>query len=110
MISEYTAIIVNTFDSVMKYSILLIEYIFNIIIMNGGTSVEKQENLALDTQDNITAKETAGKLSLLMGAVLLSSSVLLGTEAFAKPGITEEQLEKARQTALQLKPPVDLMS
>lgn len=60
-----------------------------------------------NTWDNKTAiKETKMKLTTFVASVLLSSS-LLATDVQAKPDMTEEQLEKARKTALSLKPPVD---
>jgi hypothetical protein len=43
----------------------------------------------------------------LLASIVLASSLFVTSEALAKPDLTPEQLAKARETAQQMKPPVD---
>jgi hypothetical protein len=43
----------------------------------------------------------------LLTATLLASSFLVTSQALAEPNLSPEQLAKARETASQMKPPVD---
>lgn len=65
--------------------------------------------LPLDTQNAIPKenKETKMKLTTLATSVLISSALVAGS-AQARPNMTDEELTKARHTASQLKPAINL--
>ena len=80
--------------------------------MNSIKSTQNEVTpLNIETQGDLEKwsnepKETKVKLATLMTSVLLSG-ILVAGEVQARPNMTEEQLAKAREVALQLKPPVD---
>lgn len=87
--------------------------------MNSKNSLSHSDNnqensLSLETQGDIVfsnsteKKELPMSLKTLIASVLLSSSLLLAGEAYARPNMTDEELAKAKETAGQLKPPLDL--
>ena len=53
-------------------------------------------------------KEAKMTYKTLIATILIASSLAVAGEVQAKPDMTAEQLAKARETAQQMKPPVDL--
>jgi len=82
--------------------------------MKESISLKGEQSLtpSIYNQEDITSTSTSvsEKLKALMSAVMISSSVLVASNALAKPNMTEEQLEKAKVTASQMKPPVDFIA
>ena len=102
----------NVFDSLQKYSILILLYIYKTIYMKERIStakVEQNKLQELNNQEDITSTNTSvsEKLKALMSAVMISSSVFVASNAIAKTNMTEEQVAQARATASQMKIPID---
>jgi hypothetical protein len=57
---------------------------------------------------NTEIKEAQMTFKTLITTLLLSSTLFIASEALAKPDMTPEQLAKAKETARQMKPTVDL--
>jgi hypothetical protein len=54
-----------------------------------------------------SVREALMNCKALVASIVLASSLFATSEALAKPELTPEQLAKAKETAQQMKPPVD---